>query len=42
LPEHERFRRAEHAKRAHFTKLALLSADARRKTKALRVPGVSR
>jgi hypothetical protein len=31
LPEAERLRRAEHAKSAYFTRLALLSARARRK-----------
>jgi hypothetical protein len=31
LPEAERFRRAEHAKKAYFTRLALKSAQARRK-----------
>jgi hypothetical protein len=31
LPEAERLRRAEHAKRAYFTRLALKSAKARRK-----------
>jgi len=31
LPESERLRRAEHARSAYFTKLALLSAQARRK-----------
>lgn len=31
LPEAERFRRAEHAKKAHFTRLALKSAKARSK-----------
>lgn len=31
LPQHERQRRADHAKKAYFTKLALASAKARRK-----------
>lgn len=31
LPEAERLRRAEHARRAHMTRLALASAQARRK-----------
>lgn len=31
LSESERFRRAEHAKKAYFTRLALKSAQARRK-----------
>ncbi|MDP9363971.1 MAG: hypothetical protein M3Q10_07055 [Chloroflexota bacterium] len=31
LPAEERRRRAEHARRAHFARLALASADARRK-----------
>ena len=31
LPESERLRRAEHAKKAYFTRLALKSAKARRK-----------
>lgn len=31
LPEVERRRRAEHAKQAHFTRLALASAKARRR-----------
>jgi hypothetical protein len=33
LPPEERRRRAEHAKRAHFARLARLSAEARRKSK---------
>ena len=32
LPEHERKRRAEHARTAYFTKLALASSRARRRT----------
>lgn len=31
LPESERIRRAEHARKAYFTRLALKSAQARRK-----------
>jgi hypothetical protein len=34
LPEGERLRRAEHARKAHMLRLALLSAKARRKTTA--------
>jgi hypothetical protein len=34
LPPHERARRAEHARKAYFTRLALASANARRKTAA--------
>jgi hypothetical protein len=34
LPEAERLRRAEHARKAYFTRLALLSAKARRKDAA--------
>ncbi len=33
LPEEERRRRAEHARKAHFARLARLSADARRRKK---------
>jgi len=33
LPPEERHRRAEHARRAHFTRLALASARARRRTR---------
>ena len=33
LPEEERRRRAEHARKAHFARLARLSANARRKKK---------
>lgn len=33
LPEAERLRRAEHAKKAYFTRLALKSAQARRKAR---------
>ena len=36
LPEAERLRRAEHARRAHMLKLALLSARARRRGEARR------
>lgn len=32
LPELERLRRAEHARKAHFSRLAFASAKARRKT----------
>jgi hypothetical protein len=32
LPEAERLRRAEHAKKAYYTRLALLSAKARRRS----------
>ncbi len=34
LPEAERHRRAEHARKAYFLKLALKSAQARRKVKS--------
>jgi hypothetical protein len=34
LPEAERLQRAEHAKKAHFTRMAYLSAAARRARKA--------
>lgn len=34
LPPEERYRRAEHAKKAHFARLARLSAKARRKPKS--------
>jgi hypothetical protein len=34
LPPEERRRRAEHAKKAHFSRLALKSAEARRKPKS--------
>ncbi len=34
LPEPERLRRAEHARSAYFAKLALASANARRKRRA--------
>lgn len=34
LPEAERLRRAEHARKAHFTRLALESAQARRRRAA--------
>jgi predicted DNA-binding transcriptional regulator AlpA len=37
LPESERLRRAEHARKAYFTRLALLSAKARKRRKLLRV-----
>jgi hypothetical protein len=35
LPEDERARRAEHARKAYFTRLALLSSRARTKARAL-------
>lgn len=38
LPDAERARRAEHARKAHFTKLALRSAQIRR-TRAARAEG---
>jgi len=37
LPESERLRRAEHARKAYSTRLALLSAKARKRRKLLRV-----
>ena len=38
LTPEERRRRAEHAKRAYFSRLALRSAEVRRKPKGSRVP----
>ncbi len=38
LPPEERRRRAEHAKRAYFSRLALKSAESRRKPKSSLVP----
>ncbi|TAK32661.1 MAG: hypothetical protein EPO21_14865 [Chloroflexota bacterium] len=40
LPEPERLRRAEYAKKAYFTKLALASAKTRRKGKATKEAAV--
>src|SRR5215216_634555 len=42
LSPEERRRRAEHAKKAHFARLARLSAEARRKPKTLVASGTSR
>src|SRR5215210_5386601 len=39
LSPEERCRRAEHAKKAHFARLARLSAEARRKSKTLVASG---
>lgn len=39
LPEGERLRRAEHARKAYFTRLAFESAKARRRKKAATQPG---
>ncbi len=41
LPDHERHRRAEAARRAYFTRLAYLSARKRRRTRACEGRGES-